>query len=279
MTEAGPAPASASPAGPAPASASPASPAPASASPASPAPAFAFRGSTLGLRLALAFLSVALAAVALLAGLTAALAAADVSALTSQQRADLTSAIAAAAAAAWDRGDSWGSADLSPVLDLAARTGAEVQIRDQAGRVVVASPGFAAQATAPEQSAAVLLSGDRVGQAVVRFTNSGLASADHALQTDLLQAIFGAAGLAAVLALLTGLAMARRITRPVERIIAVTRAMGRGERTARVGEVSAPGELRELDDGVKKQNEVLERLAGDRRRQRRRLPCRRHSRR
>jgi signal transduction histidine kinase len=252
MTEADPASASASPAGPVPASPSPAGPAsaagsvPASASPAGPSSAFAFRGSTLGLRLALAFLSVALAAVALLAGLTAALAAADVSALTSQQRADLTSAIAAAAAAAWDRGDSWGSADLSPVLDLATRTGAEVQIRDQAGRVVVASPGFAAQATAPEQSAAILLSGDRVGQAVVRFTNSGLASADHALQKDLLQAIFGAAGLAAVLALLTGLAMARRITRPVERIIAVTRAMGRGERTARVGEVSAPGELREL---------------------------------
>ena len=211
-----------------------------------PASAFAFRRSTLGLRLALAFLSVALAAVAVLAGLTAALAAADVSALTSQQRADLTSAIAAAAAAAWDRGDSWSSADLSPVLDLATRTGEEVQIRDQAGRVVGASPGFAAQATAPEQSAAVLHSGNRVGQAVVRFTNSGLASADHALQRDLLQAIFGAAGLAAVLALLTGLAMARRITRPVERIIAVTRAMGRGERTARVGEVSAPAELREL---------------------------------
>src|SRR5271154_4136891 len=177
-----------------PASTSPASPASPSASPAAPGAAIALRGRTPGLRLALAFLSVALAAVALLAGLTAALAAADVSALTSQQRADLTSAIAAAAAAAWDRRDSWGSADLSPVLDLAARTGAEVQIRDQAGRVVVASPGFAAQATAPEQSAAVLLSGDRVGQAVVRFTNSGLASADHALPTDLLQAIFGAAG-------------------------------------------------------------------------------------
>ena len=252
MTEAGPASASgpvsasASPAGPVSASASPAGPVSASASPAGPVSAFAFRGSTLGLRLALAFLSVALAAVALLAGLTATLAAADVSALTSQQRADLTSAIAAAAAAAWDRGDSWGSADLSPVLDLATRTGEEVQIRDQAGRVVIASSGFAAQATAPEQSAAVLVSGDRVGRAVVRFTKSGLASADHVLQTDLLQAIFGAAGLAAVLALLTGLAMARRITRPVERIIAVTRAMGRGERAARVGDVSAPGELREL---------------------------------
>ena len=91
-------------------------------------PFSASHGSTLGLRLALAFLSVALAAVALLAGLTAVLAATDISVLTSQQRADLTSAIAAAAAAAWDHADSWAAADLSPVLDLAARTGAEVQL-------------------------------------------------------------------------------------------------------------------------------------------------------
>ena len=115
------------------------------------APAPAARGSTLGLRLALAFLSVALAAVALLAGLTAALAAADVSALTGQQRGDLTSAIAAAAAAAWDYNDNWATAHLSPVLDLATRTGAEAQIQDTVGRVVTSSAGFAAQATAPEE--------------------------------------------------------------------------------------------------------------------------------
>src|SRR6516162_4526329 len=134
-----------------------------------PVPVPASRGSTLGLRLALAFLSVALAAVALLAGLTAALAAADVSALTSQQRGDLTSAIAAAAAAAWDKDDSWATADLSPVLDLATRTGAEAQIRDTAGGVVTTSPDFAAQAAAPERSAAVLVGGNQVGEVVVRF--------------------------------------------------------------------------------------------------------------
>jgi two-component system, OmpR family, sensor histidine kinase BaeS len=205
-----------------------------------------FRGSTLGLRLALAFLSVALAAVALLAGLTAALAAADVSSLTNQQRANLTSAIAVAAGAAWDKNDSWAAADLPPVLDLATRTGAEAQIRDDHGQVVISSPRFAGHAAAPQRNAPVVVGGDQVGQVIVRFTNSGLASADHALQSDLLRAIFGAAGLAAVLALLTGLAMARRITRPVERIIAVTRAMGRGERTARVGDIAAPAELREL---------------------------------
>jgi two-component system, OmpR family, sensor histidine kinase BaeS len=203
-------------------------------------------GDTLGLRLALAFLGVALAAVAVLAGLTAAFAAADVSALANRQRTELTSAIAVAAAASWEREDSWASADLAPVLDLAAQTGADVQIRDLAGRVVAASPGFAAQRSAPQFSAVVMVRGRTAGHAVVRFTGSGLAGADRSLQIALLRAISSGAGVAALLALLTGLAVARRITRPVERIIAVTRAMGSGERTARVGQVTAPGELREL---------------------------------
>jgi signal transduction histidine kinase len=203
-------------------------------------------GDTLGLRLALAFLGVALAAVAVLAGLTAAFAAADVSALAHRQRTELTNAIAVAAAAAWERQDSWASADLAPVLDLAAQTGADVQIRDTAGRVVASSHGFAAQRSAPQFSAVVMVRGRTAGRAVVRFTSSGLAGADHSLEIALLRAISSAAGVAALLALLTGLAVARRITRPVERIIAVTRAMGSGERTARVGHVTAPAELREL---------------------------------
>jgi two-component system sensor histidine kinase BaeS len=199
------------------------------------------------LRLALAFLAVALVAVGLLAGLTAAFAASDVASLARQQRGELTKAIAVAAGAAWERSNNWTSADLSPVLDLAASTGADVQIRNPSGRVVASSPGFAAQTT-PLHRANVVVRGrpEPVGQAVVRFTGSGLGGADHGLEIALLRAISGAAGLAALLALLTGLAVARRITRPVERIIAVTRAMGRGERTARVGHVAAPGELREL---------------------------------
>src|SRR5689334_25333839 len=99
-------------------------------------------GGTLGLRLALAFLSVALAAVALLAGLTAAFAAADVSNLASQQRLALAKAVAAVAGAAWDRNNTWAAANLSPVLDLAVPTGAAVQIRDEAGHVVLSSNGF-----------------------------------------------------------------------------------------------------------------------------------------
>jgi two-component system sensor histidine kinase BaeS len=217
------------------------------------------RGNALGLRLALAFLGVALAAVALLAGLTAAFAAADVSALAVRQRTELTKAIAVAAAAAWNRGDSWASADLSPVLDLAEQTGANIQIRETDGRVVATSPGFAAQTSAPQFDSRVTVGGVTRGETVVRFTGAGLGGADHSLEIALLRAISGAAGLAALVALLTGLAVARRITRPVERIIAVTRSMARGERSARVGELAAASELRELADAFDQMADALAR--------------------
>lgn len=202
-------------------------------------------GRTLALRLALAFVAVALAAVALLAGLTAAFAASDVSSLASQQRQELTGAIALAAGAVWDQNGTWAGTGLSPVLDLAARTGTNVQVRDAAGHAVASSKGFAGQ-TGPQASAPVLVGGQQVGTVVARSTGSGLYAADRVLQTALLRAIAGAAGLAALLALATALVMARRITRPVARLITATQAMAGGDRDARVGEIRAPGELREL---------------------------------
>jgi len=216
------------------------------------------RGSTVGLRLAMTFLAVALASIAVLAGLVSAFAAADVSTLTTRQRTALTSAIAVASAASWERNQSWAVANLNPVLDLAGNTGALAQIRDLSGRAVASSPGFAAHASAQQYSAPVLMRGHRIGDVVVRFTKSGIAGADEILQADLLRAIAGASGLAALLALLTGLALARRLTRPVERMIAVTQAMERGERSARVGPVAAPGELRDLATAFDRMADTLD---------------------
>ena len=184
----------------------------------------------------------ALAAVALLAGLTVVFASADVSALADRQRTELTSAVAAAAGAGWDLHNNWAEADLFPALDLASHTGAEVQIRDTSGVVVAESPAFN-RSSAPQFRAIVMAGRRQVGEADVRFTNAGFTSADGALRSALLRAIAAAAGLAALLALLTGLGMARRLSRPVSHIISVTRAMGAGMRTARVGPVRAPDEL------------------------------------
>jgi len=233
-------------------------------------PGAAARGDAIGLRLALAFLGVALAAVALLAGLTAVFAAADVSSLASRQRAQLTDAIAVAAGSAWDRNHGWRFADLSPALDLVARTGAGARILAPSGRQVAKSPGFPAHAHGAQLSRPIVVQGERVGTAVVRFTGSGLGGADEALEIALLRAIAGASGLAALLALLTGLAVARRITRPVTRLIRVTRAMGGGDRAARVGPVAAPGELRELAtafdqmaDGLDREEQLRRDLVAD----------------
>jgi two-component system sensor histidine kinase BaeS len=200
----------------------------------------------LALRLTLVFVAVALAAVALLAGLTAVFAEADVSHLAGRQDSELADAVAVAAGVAWDHDHGWAGARLGPVLELAARAGADVEIRDTAGRVVASSPGFGAGAGAKVVRAPVVVQGQRVGLVAARFTAAGLGGADRALQAALINAIAGAAGAAALLALVTGLVVARRITRPVERLIAVARAMSGGDRTARAGDVRAPGELRDL---------------------------------
>ncbi len=211
------------------------------------------------MHLALGFLGVALAAIALLTGLTVAFAAADVSQLVGQQRTDLTHAIAAAAGAAWDHNDSWQGADLSPALDLASRTGADAEILDAHGSRVTSSGSFAAEAGSPQFRANVIGENQRVGTAVVRFSGSGLGTADHTLRIALLRAVAAAAGVAALLALLSGVAVARRLTRPVGQIISVTRAMGAGERSARVGDVQAPSELREMASALDQMADMLDR--------------------
>ncbi len=214
---------------------------------------------TLGLRLALSFLGVALAAVALLTGLIAVFAAADISHLVNRQRADLTDGIAGAAAAAWDRSKSWRDADLTPALSLASRVGADAQILDASGHRVAVSGSFGREAGMPQFSAPVVLRGRRLGEAIVRFSRSGLGSADHALRIALLRAVAAAAGLAALVALISGLAVSRRLTRPVARIISITRAMGGGERDARVGQLPGPGELKELGTALDQMADRLER--------------------
>ena len=138
---------------------------------------------TLGTRLVLSFLGVALTAVGLLALLTVIFASADASRLVSMQRTDLTGAIASAAGAAWDRHNSWAGADLEPTLALAANTGADVQILTRSGAIVASSRKFALSSGEPEFRAPVIVGRQDEGDVVVRFNGSGLGAADHALRT------------------------------------------------------------------------------------------------
>ena len=100
------------------------------------------RGDTLGLRLALAFLGVAVAAIVLMAVLTGFLSARDVSSLADRQQSQLAGAAAVSAGSAWEHSGSWTSADLAPVLGFAQGIGIALQIRDTEGHVVAATRGF-----------------------------------------------------------------------------------------------------------------------------------------
>jgi two-component system sensor histidine kinase BaeS len=213
-------------------------------------------GSSLVARLGLWFLAVALISIAVLAGLTAVLAAANVSALAARQRAGAVGAIAVTAAAAWDRNGTWASAKLAPVLDLAARTGSYTEIRDLHGDVAAVSRGFDGQPEQDEAAQAIVVRGRQVGDVAVRFTRPG---ADLALRTALLRAIAGATGVAALVALLCGLLIARRITVPVMRIIRVTRIRASGDRDVRIGALRGPVEVRELAASIDEMVDTMDR--------------------
>jgi two-component system sensor histidine kinase BaeS len=198
------------------------------------------------MQLAVGFLGIALAAIALVTGLSVAFGGNDVADLVAQQREELTQAVAGAAGASWAHQASWYGADLAPVLDLGNRIGAQAAIVDRHGSRIAASSNFDGLAGKPEYRAPVVADGMDVGTSIVRFNGAGLGSADPALRAALIRAAAAAAGLAALLSLLAALAGARRLTRPVAKIMSVTRARGRGQRSARVGSVRAPNELREM---------------------------------
>jgi two-component system sensor histidine kinase BaeS len=211
----------------------------------------------LGMRLSLAFVAVALTAVALLSGLTAVLAAADVDQLAHSQRARLTQAMAAVVGAERSEAGNWRETSFMSTLDLAAKIRAEVRVTDAAGTVVTRSSGYAADSGAIHR-APVLVRGDRVGSVAVKF-GPGLGPVDARLRAEFWRAIAGAAGLAALLALIVAIAVSRRLTRPVDRLIEVATAVGGGDRSARVGTLGGPTELAKLGETFDEMADALDR--------------------
>lgn len=204
---------------------------------------------TVGLRLALTFIAVAVLAVALVAVLAVLFTDRDIAVLVQQRRDDLTSSLAADAVSTYNTGKpGWSDVDLAPALKLADSDGAQAAVLDAQGRVVVSTLTKAGDSSGIISR--VLTSGagnQRIGTLLVRFTGQGLTASVYNLRASLVRAVIGAAGLAAVLALLAAVLVSRRITRPVTRLIESVRAMTRGDEQARAGQVAgAPAELREL---------------------------------
>ena len=199
------------------------------------------------LRLTLTYVGVALLAVLILAGITAAFSERYVNQLVNQRRNDLTRALQVDAASTYNTGKpGWSDVDLRPALDLAAQSGTDVAVLDNQGSVVAATFADPRHA-AGTQRHPIDVRAQRVGTLYVKFNGRGLVPAADTLRRSLLHADIASAGVAAVLALVAAVVVARRLSTPVRRLTAAAGQMGRGNRGVRVGDLpGAPAELHDL---------------------------------
>jgi two-component system, OmpR family, sensor histidine kinase BaeS len=199
----------------------------------------------LGRRLALAFVAVALAAICVNATIFAGSLDSDITRLAMQQEGSLAQSVALTTGAAYE-GHGWARMDLDPVLRLARSGDASVQVRDTSGRVTGASQHFATWPKLHQLARPVVVSGRRVGQVILRFSSTSPGIVLRTFETRRWHARLMAAGIAALLAFVVSLIVARALSAPLERILAALRARGAGDRAVRVKPVRGTGVIREL---------------------------------
>jgi len=199
----------------------------------------------LGARLALAFVAVALAAIAVNALLSAEILGGDFNRLVKEQERGLAGAAALASAAAYGK-MGWKHADLDSVYALAGRADAGVRVWDGAGRIVGSSPNFTSLPTSHARTMPVIVRGAKVGQVTTRFDARAAGEMVQAFDARKWHSRLIAAGLAALIALVVSVAVALPITRPLERMLAAVRARGAGRRFIRIEKPRGVGVIREL---------------------------------
>lgn len=208
----------------------------------------------LAVRLAAAFVTVAVVAVAVLAALIITAADSETDALLDHQHRDAASAAAAAAAAAYEAAGGWQGAELSTAGAVAASSEARLVVVDGGGLLVAAPTDQLAQMMAAMHGVAavdeprggpvtadVIVAGRPVGTVTLTFPLSHDTPAHH-LRTALWRTAVAGAALAAAVALAVAVVVANRLTRPVVALTAAAGQLAAGDRTARA-DVSAPGEL------------------------------------
>jgi two-component system sensor histidine kinase BaeS len=228
---------------------------------------------TLQTRLLAAFLGVALAAIAVLAGGILWASRGDVNDLVRRQRQAALADTATALADAYREASGWTGADLRAAHALAAAAGAALEVKNASGTVVFApgqglgrgrpaAPGreqpLRLSELGPPKTAPVEVSGERVGTVTLRFPKKALPPAESRLRRALTETTLIAAAVAVAVALVVGAAVAGWIRRPLRRLIGAVQRLEEGDRTARAN-LAAPGELGELALAVDRMASSLER--------------------
>lgn len=212
--------------------------------------------SPLGVRIAAAFVAVAVAAVAVFAGLTLVSANDEVSSLVRETHRQDVRATAGAAAQAFEDAGGWEDADLSSAAAVAARGQAELTVTDDSGQVLAASATEATEMMARmhgleilevdrdaplEQS--IVVDGTEVGTVALRFPTSHLPGPEREIRQALVRNAWLGAALAAASAVVVAVVVARVVSRPINVLTAAAQQLEGGRRDVRVDLDDAPGEI------------------------------------
>lgn len=228
----------------------------------------------LGARLALAFVAVAVAAVAALGVLTLVASRSEVADLVDRRQSADAREIAAALAQAYEDAGGWEGARLDGAFALAAAAQAELVVLDAHGALVATRPATMEELMrrmhggmgsvgntelGPPRRVDVTVGGATVGSANLRFPESGLPAPERQVRDALGRTVVSGAALATLVALAVAVVVARRITRPLIALTDAARRLGAGERDARAGLPNATGEIGELSVAFDAMAEALQR--------------------
>lgn len=212
--------------------------------------------SPLGVRLAAAFVTVAIAAVTVLGILSVVAARDSVSDLVTDVHADDARSAAAAAASAYDEAGGWDGADLSSAVAVAARGQATLAVADADG-VLIAVPADEAAEMLERMhgidvidvprgdpvTERVVVDGEQVGTVALRFPSSHLPTPERQARDALARTIAAGGLLATAVAIIVAVFVARSVTAPVTALTNAATALESGRHDVRVGRADAPGEL------------------------------------
>ena len=228
--------------------------------------------SPLGVRLAAAFVTVAVAAVAVLGILSIVAARDEVSDLVTDVHADDARSAAAAAASAYEDAEGWDGADLSSAVAVAARGQATLALADAGGALIAAPADEAAEMLermhgvdiidvprGDPVTEPVVVDGRHVGTVALRFPSSHLPTPERQARDALARTIVAGGLLAIGVAIIVAVFVARRVAAPITALTTAVTAVESGRRDIRVNLPDAPGELGTLSAAFNRMASAVDR--------------------
>lgn len=158
--------------------------------------------------------------------------------------------VVAALEDSYARNEGWDADDLTSVMSMMLMDGGQLRLRDGSGRVVwdLSTSGDNGHmtdvhrdmmATGPlgkRSHLPLTFAGKRIGTADLRLPQAGLLPHDVEFRSSVNRVLFGAGLGVALLAILGGVLVARRATRPARALTEASRCLAAGDRSKRVPE-------------------------------------------